>query len=73
VRLPIAVSLDLIAALHARWVAVYGAMREDQFARTFIHPEYPEPQTLDRQAQMYAWHSRHHAAHITTLRRRERW
>lgn len=73
VRLPIAVSLDLLAALHARWVAVYGAMREDQFARTFIHPEYPEPQTLDRQAQMYAWHSRHHVAHITTLRRRERW
>ena len=72
-RLPIGVSLDLLTALHARWIAVYEALREEQFARTFIHPEYPEPQTLDRHAQMYAWHSRHHVAHIATLRARQGW
>jgi hypothetical protein len=73
-RLPIDVSLDLLAALHARWVALYAAMRDDQFQRTFIHPDYPDPpQTLDRHAQMYGWHSRHHVAHITALRAREGW
>lgn len=72
-RLPIAVSLDLIASLHARWVAIYGGMDDGQFSRTFVHPEYPEPQTLDRQAHLYSWHSRHHVAHITGLRQRQGW
>lgn len=72
-RLPIGVSLDLLAALHARWIAIYGGMDEGQFARAYVHPEYPEPQTLDRQAQLYAWHSRHHVAHITGLRQRQGW
>jgi hypothetical protein len=72
-RLPVDVSLDLLTALHARWVALYDAMTDAQFARTFVHPEYPEPQTLDRHAQMYAWHSRHHVAHIAALRTRQRW
>ena len=73
-RLPIGVSLDLLTALHARWAAVYEAMSDEQFQRTFIHPDYPDPpQTLDRHAQMYGWHSRHHVAHITALRAREGW
>ena len=73
-RLPIGVSLDLLTALHARWVAVYAGMGEEQFRRTFMHPDYPDPpQTLDRHAQMYSWHSRHHVAHITALRAREGW
>jgi hypothetical protein len=72
-RLPISVSLDLVRTLHGRWVAVYDAMSDADFGRVFIHPEYPEPLTLDWQVQMYAWHSRHHVAHITGLRQRERW
>jgi hypothetical protein len=73
VRLPVAVSLELLASLHARWIAVYSRLDDAQFMRTFIHPEYPEPQTLDRQAQLYSWHSRHHVAHITALRQRAGW
>ena len=72
-RLPVSVSLDLLTSLHARWIAVYARMNGDDFMRTFIHPEYPEPQTLDRQAQQYGWHSRHHVAHITALRQRQGW
>ena len=71
--LPVAVALDLIASLHARWIAIYGGMDEAQFSRAFVHPEYPDPQTLDRQAQLYSWHSRHHVAHIAGLRQREGW
>jgi hypothetical protein len=73
VRLPVEVSLDLLESLHRRWVAIYEAIQEADFARTFVHPEYPEPQTLERHAQMYAWHSRHHVAHITALRQRQGW
>jgi len=72
-RLPVDVSLQLVRSLHARWVALYDAMPDAGWQRTFDHPEYPEPQTLDWQVQMYAWHSRHHVAHITALRHRERW
>ena len=72
-RLPVGVSLDLLAGLHARWVAIYATLADEEFMRAFIHPEYEEPQTLDRQAQSYGWHSRHHVAHITALRQREGW
>ncbi len=73
VRLPVDVSLQLVSAVHTRWVALYEAMADADWPRTFDHPEYPAPLTLDWQVQMYAWHSRHHVAHITTLRQREGW
>jgi hypothetical protein len=72
-RLPVDVSLQLLRSLHARWVALYQHMPEGAWARMFRHPEYAEPLTLDWQVQMYAWHSRHHVAHITALRQREGW
>jgi len=72
-RLPVAVSLSLLDGIHTRWVAVYQAMAADQFSRSFVHPELGAEMTLDQHLQMYAWHSHHHLAHITELRRRERW
>ena len=72
-RLPVDLSVQLLRSLHARWVALYQNMPDDSWQRTFRHPEYPEPLTLDWQVQMYAWHSQHHVAHITALRRREGW
>ncbi len=71
-RLPIDVSLDLIDALHARWTAVWRSMEPSAFSRTLMHPELGAL-TLDRHLQLYAWHSRHHVAHITALRAREHW
>jgi hypothetical protein len=71
-RLPIDVSLTLIDALHQRWASVWKAVQPDQFSRTFQHPELGAL-TLDTHLHLYAWHSRHHVAHITGLRRRERW
>lgn len=72
-RLPIAVSLNLLDSLHTRWVAVYHGMTLDQFGRSFVHPEHGAEMTLDYHLQNYAWHSHHHLAHITELRRREGW
>jgi hypothetical protein len=71
--LPIAVSLSLIEGIHTRWIAVVNGMAVDQFARSFMHPELKTEMTLDHLLQLYAWHSHHHLAHITELRRRERW
>jgi hypothetical protein len=70
--LPIDVSLGLLDGIHARWTAVWHSLTPDQFSRTFNHPEIG-PLTLERHLQLYAWHSRHHVAHITALRARERW
>ena len=73
-RLPVDVSLALIESVHARWVALFHALKPADWSRTFIHPEYPEgPRTIDWLVQIYAWHSNHHLAHITSLKDREGW
>lgn len=71
-RLPIDVSLAILDNVHLRWVTIWATLDEPSLARTFQHPEIG-PMTLDRHLQLYAWHSRHHVAHITELRARERW
>ena len=67
---PIGVSLDLLGAVHTRWGVLLEAMKEEDWARPLMHPENG-PMTLDRLLQMYAWHGRHHVAHVTELRKRE--
>jgi hypothetical protein len=69
---PVDVSLALFEALHQRWVLLLRSMTPSDFARTFRRPDSTLV-TLDRALQMYAWHGRHHAAHITCLRQRMGW
>jgi uncharacterized damage-inducible protein DinB len=71
-RVPIDVSLDLLDALHMRWVALMRAMDAADFQRRFRHPERGL-MTLAQLLGLYAWHGRHHVAHITSLRAREGW
>jgi len=68
---PPSVSLDLLSVVHARWVVLLESLEDEDWGRPLIHPENG-PMTLDRLLQVYAWHGRHHVAHITELRRRER-
>jgi hypothetical protein len=68
----IAVSLSLLEGLHARLSILLSAMTAADFARTFNHPENGL-MTLDRNLQTYSWHSLHHVAHITTLRKTRGW
>jgi hypothetical protein len=70
--LGIEASLGILDGVHARWVALYRAMDDALFARAFLHPERGRL-TLDHHLHIYAWHSRHHVAHVTELRRREGW
>jgi len=60
---PIEISLDLLAAVHGRWVALLRAMRSEDFQREFVHT-VSGPTTLARALGMYAWHGRHHLAHV---------
>jgi uncharacterized damage-inducible protein DinB len=71
-KTPPDVSLALLDALHARWIVLLESMRVADFAKPFTHPEHG-PRTLDWLVQLYAWHGRHHAAHVTALRKREGW
>jgi hypothetical protein len=60
---PVAMSLDLLDALHRRWVAFLRALPEPDFRKTFSHPEWGIV-SVDEAIVMYAWHCRHHAEHI---------
>jgi hypothetical protein len=60
---PVAISLDLLASLHRRWVAFLLALPDEEFRKAFLHPESGRV-TLDEALAMYSWHCRHHAAHV---------
>jgi uncharacterized damage-inducible protein DinB len=66
---PVEVSLALLDALHNRWMVLLRSFDEATFARTFVHPENG-PMPLMMALQLYAWHGRHHTAHITSFRQR---
>jgi uncharacterized damage-inducible protein DinB len=72
VRTPPDVSLTLLDALHRRWVILLESMAPADFERPLQHPEHGTI-TLDWMLQLYAWHGRHHTAHVTQLRKRENW
>lgn len=65
-------SLHLLDALHGRLVVLLRSLTREQLQRQFVHPE-SGPNRLDRKIGDYAWHGKHHVAHITSLRDREGW
>lgn len=69
---PIEVSLTLLDSLHDRWVRLLRSLTPEQWKRTFRHPEMG-PMTLEKTLALYAWHGRHHVAHVTELRKRMSW
>ena len=69
---PIETSLVLLDALHARWVILLKSLTAAQWKRTFHHPEHGSV-ALDRNLALYAWHGRHHVAHVVSLRERSGW
>ena len=71
-RLPVDISLAMIEALHGRWVGLLEAMSEEEFDKGYVHPEQGR-QNLAKVLALYEWHSRHHTAHITSLRARQGW
>src|SRR6202044_1420495 len=69
---PVEVSLAMLDSLHARWVRLLRSLTPEQWKREFRHPELG-PMPLEKNLALYAWHGRHHVAHITSLRERNGW
>ncbi|SFE77354.1 DinB superfamily protein [Bacillus sp. OV194] len=71
-KLPIAVSIQLLEALHERWIVLLKSLTTAELEKTFTHPDSGVV-TLAQNIGLYSWHSRHHIAHITSLRQRSGW
>ncbi len=71
-KLPIGAPVQLLDGLHQRFATLLRGLSGDQWKRTLQHPERG-PMTLDDQLALYAWHGRHHVAHITAARQRNGW
>ena len=69
---PVDLSVALLESLHRRWIALLRLLSDAEWRRTFRHPALG-PVSLEKNAALYAWHGRHHEAHITTLRERMGW
>lgn len=61
------ISLNLLKALHHKWVAIVSRLAPGDFSRTFLHPETKKHVSLARQMATYAWHGEHHLAHINII------
>ncbi|MCA8829522.1 YfiT family bacillithiol transferase [Hymenobacter pini] len=66
---PVTVSLQLLEAVHSRWVTLLWHLTDEQWQRTFYHPLYDTTYTLDQALVQYSWHGRHHLAHLELLSR----
>ena len=70
---PVNISVTMLHAMHRRMVALLEAMTPQDFERTYYHPEHKRDFPIWEMVAMYAWHSRHHTAHIMELRKRMNW
>ena len=72
-NVPVNISITLLYALHIRWYEILKNITGAQWERTVFHPQHQKEMTLWYLLGVYAWHSRHHVAHITSLRKRMNW
>lgn len=65
---PISISLDLLTALHHRWSVLLASLDRSDFDKYYFHPEYGNRRyTLGAVCNLYAWHGKHHSAHLDLL------
>jgi len=69
---PIETSLSLLDSLHQRWILLLRSFTAADWKKTFRHPE-AGVLSLDKTVALYAWHGKHHVAHITALRTSKGW
>ena len=68
-----ALSLNLLKALHAKWVSLLQVLPKEDLKKQFLHPQTNKHVRIDNLMGMYAWHGEHHLAHITSLKERKGW
>ena len=71
--MPVEPSLQIITGLHARWVALLRDLAPADLSRSYFHPEQQREVSLAEALELYAWHSMHHLAHITSLTVKAGW
>lgn len=67
-KLDPALSIMILENIHKRWVALMDDMTDEDWKRSFVHPEYQQEQRLEQAAMLYAWHCEHHLAHVLSIR-----
>jgi len=72
-EVPVNLSITLLHALHHRWYELLKYITDEQWERTIYHPEQERKITLWELLLIYAWHGKHHAAHVTNLREQMGW
>lgn len=60
-------SLNLLAALHAKWIVLLKSLSSSDLQRSYIHPETNKQIRLDQLIALYAWHGEHHLAHLKLI------
>jgi DinB superfamily len=70
---PTDIALNLLDAVHVKWVLVLKSLSKDDLKKTFIHPESGKERFLDWNIGLYAWHCNHHYAHIENLKKEKGW
>lgn len=71
--IPVNISITLLYALHTRWYAMLSVLTDEDWQRPIYHPAQEKDITLWQLLAIYAWHGKHHVAHITSLRERHGW
>lgn len=72
-QMPVDSALIILKGVHERWANLMSSLDEAQWKRSFVHPEKGRAISLKESAGSYAWHGRHHLAHITNLKQRMLW
>lgn len=70
---PVNVSITLLHALHRRWSDTLTSMTDNDWQKSYFHPESKEHVAMWQMTAHYAWHSRHHMEQIRGLRERKGW
>ena len=71
--MPVELSLKVVEGIHNRWVMLLNNLTNEQFSRVFIHPENNNIVSIKENEGIYAWHCKHHLAHITEAKKRNNW
>lgn len=66
-------ALKMLEGLHQRWTVLLKSLSKEDLKRSFIHPEQGREIKLDETISLYAWHCKHHLAHIINLKKRKGW
>ncbi len=64
------ISLNLLEAIHKRWVLTLKNLNENDLKRTYFHPESKKEYSLGTALALYSWHGKHHLEHIRIVKRK---